>query len=171
MVSSMICSGIINVIDPKLHASIAYVKVAALMWDNLCRKYAMPNTPKIHQEKLILLPVSGGLKVVEFYSKLMGMWSELSNYIKIPKCTCGKYECWVGAKVVKLIEEEKTHQLLMGLDNECYATIQSQVLAMDPLPPFAVKEKPSTVEKNTCKHCSHYRSWWRELFWDHLLRI
>ena len=35
MVNSMICSWIINVIDPKLHASIAYIETAAAMWENL----------------------------------------------------------------------------------------------------------------------------------------
>jgi len=85
MVNSMICSWIINVIDPKLHMSIAYVEMAAVMWENLRKRYAMPNTPKVHQLKTdIAACKQGGLEVVEFYSKLMCMWSKLNNYIKIP---------------------------------------------------------------------------------------
>ena len=62
------------------------------------------------------------------------MWSELRNYIKILKCNCGKCECNVGSKVVKKVEEEQTHQFLIGLDDETYADVRSQILALDPLP-------------------------------------
>ena len=51
MMNSMICSWIINVIDPKLHMSIAYVETAAMMWENLRKRYPVPNTPKVHQLK------------------------------------------------------------------------------------------------------------------------
>ena len=131
----MICSWIINVIDPKLHPSIAYVETTTAMWENLHKRYAVPSTPKIQQLKTdIAASKQGALDVIDFYSKLMGMWSELSNYIKMPQCTCGKCECEVGAKVVKLMEEERTHQFLMGLDDEVYVTVRSQVLAQDPPP-------------------------------------
>ena len=114
------------------------------------------------------------------------MWSELSNYIKIPRCTCGKCECEVGAQVVKLMEEERTHQFLMGLDDEVYGTVRSQVLAQDPLPSldrifnmihqeenhkrlmlgrdnrneaamaFVMREKASTMDKGSCRHYGRY---------------
>ena len=51
MINSLVCSWIINVIDPKLHASVAYVKTTKVMWDNLKRRYAVANTPKISQLK------------------------------------------------------------------------------------------------------------------------
>ena len=111
----------------------------------------------------------------------------VKQFVKIPQCTCEKCECDVRAKVVKMIEEEQAHQFLMGLDEETYASVRSQVLALDPLPPldrifnmiqqeenhkqlmlerenrpenfvaFAVKAKSLGGEKNTCKHCGRYR--------------
>ena len=51
MANSMICSWIINVIDPKLHTSIVYVETMAIMWENLRKRYVVTNTPKIHQLK------------------------------------------------------------------------------------------------------------------------
>jgi len=38
--------------------------------------------------------------------------------------------------VTKLFEEEKTHQFLVGLNDETYANIRSQILAQEPLPSF-----------------------------------
>jgi len=66
--------------------------------------------------------------MIEFYSKLMGIWSEPQNYAKMPHCTYGKCACGVGNKIVKMIEEEKMHQFLMGLGDEYFLTNQSQVL-------------------------------------------
>jgi len=106
----MICSWIVNVIDPKLHASVAYADTTKSMWENLRKRYATDNTPKVHQLKTA--PASckqEGLEVVEFYSKLMDLWSELDNYTKIPYCTCGKCECKIGERISKMVDEGKAH--------------------------------------------------------------
>ena len=66
--------------------------------------------------------------MVKFFSKLMSLWNELDNYIKIPSCTCG-----IARKVAKLIEYDKVHQFLIGLDDEYYAIVRSQILAKYPL--------------------------------------
>ena len=64
----------------------------------------------------------------------MGMWSELESYVKVPHCTCGKCKCGVGEKIVKMTNEEKTHQFLMQLSDESFSSVCSQVLACEPLP-------------------------------------
>jgi len=51
----MICSWILNVIDPKLRTSITYVETAELMWTNLRKRYAIFNAPKIRQLKTKLV--------------------------------------------------------------------------------------------------------------------
>ena len=80
------------------------------MWENLRKRYASGNTPKVHQLKIALTSCKQeGLEVVEFYSKLMALWSELDNYIKFSHCTCGRCECKVGERIVKMVDEGKTH--------------------------------------------------------------
>ena len=107
----MICSWIVNVIDPRLHASVAYADTIKSMWKNLCKWYAIANTPKVHQLSADLASrKQEGLEVAEFYNKLMGLWSKLDNYTEIPHCTCGKYGCKIGELIMKVVEEEGTHQ-------------------------------------------------------------
>jgi len=53
--------------------------------------------------------------LVELFSKLMGLWNELDNYIKILTCLCGAAE-----KMLKMIKDDKVHQFLTGLDDESY---------------------------------------------------
>ena len=52
IVNSMITSWILNVIDPKLHASIAYANSARAIWENIQKRYSVPNIPKIHRLKV-----------------------------------------------------------------------------------------------------------------------
>ena len=35
---------------------------------------------------------------------------------------------------MEIMEEEKTHQFLMGLDDDAFSTIRIQILTLDPLP-------------------------------------
>ena len=85
-----------------------------------------------------------------------------------------------------MYEEDRAHQFLMGLNDDLYSTLQSQILALDPLPPldkifnmtqqeeshkkimmardtqsetamaFAAREQPGMVEKQGCKICGRY---------------
>ena len=57
--------------------------------------------------------------MVEFFNKLIGLWNELRNYTKDPPYTNGAVK-----KIVKMLEEDKVHQFLMGLDDESYSTIR-----------------------------------------------
>ena len=137
MANSIICSWIVNVINPKLHASVAYADTAKSMWENLRKRYANGNTPRVHQLKTTLASSKQeGLEVVKFHNKLMALWSELDNYTKIPHCTCGKSECKIGERIVKKVDEGKIHQFLMGLNDESFGNVRSPIIAREPLPPL-----------------------------------
>ena len=69
--------------------------------------------------------------MVEFFTKLMRLWNELGNYVKCPKCTCDAAE-----KYAKMAKEDKVHQFLIGLNDDAYSNVRSQILALDLLPPL-----------------------------------
>ena len=58
----------------------------------------------------------------------MGLWNELENTIKRQTCTCK-----AASKYTKMVEQDWVHQFLMGLDNDAYLNVRSQILAVDPL--------------------------------------
>ena len=74
------------------------------------------------------------MSVVEYYFKLVGLWNELDSIIIHHRCTCGNCKCEIGQKLVSDAEEEKTHQFLMGLNDEKFGSLRGHILAMDPLP-------------------------------------
>jgi len=51
IVNSMVTLWILNVMDRKLHASIAYADSTQSICENTKKRYAIPNVPKIHQLK------------------------------------------------------------------------------------------------------------------------
>ena len=70
MVNWMLCSWLLNIIDPKLRLSIAYSEMVKTMWDDLKKWYGMAKTPKIHQLKAgIANCKQGDLSVGDFYLK------------------------------------------------------------------------------------------------------
>ena len=110
IIDSMVSSWLLNVIDPKLHSTVAYADSAHAMWSTLKKRCGVANVPKIQKLKASIANCKqGGLDVVEFYSKLSTLWSELENYVKIPRCNCTGCTYGARSKVIKMIEEEKVH--------------------------------------------------------------
>ena len=118
--------------------SIAYSEMANTVWDNLKKRYGMPKTPKIHQLKANYIAncKQGDLSVGEFYSSFKNLWTELTNLVKVPICTCSGSKCRVVGKIMAMYEEDKAHQFIMGLNDDSYAIVRTQILALDSLPPL-----------------------------------
>jgi len=51
MANLMLCLWLLNIVDPKLQMTIAYLDTVKIMWDDLKRSYGMANMPKIHPLK------------------------------------------------------------------------------------------------------------------------
>jgi len=116
----------------------------------------------------------------------MHLWTELGNLVKVPTCTCKGCTCGVAEKIIAMYKADKAYQFLMGLNDEAYSTIRSQILALDPLSTldrifnmtqqedshkklmitrdtqtessmaFTMREQTHVYEKGTCKICGRY---------------
>lgn len=62
-------------------------------------------------------------------TKLKELWDELGEYQQIPTCTCLK-----DFNFSKYQEAEKVHKFLMGLDQNQFGTVRTNILALEPLP-------------------------------------
>ncbi|XP_074313703.1 uncharacterized protein LOC141648894 [Silene latifolia] len=88
--NAMLKAWLRNVIDVKLHPSIAFEQTVSEVWEELKNRYAAGNAPRVHQLKGELMECKQGrLPVVEYYTKLKTIWDELANYSKNTRCTCG----------------------------------------------------------------------------------
>ena len=103
------------------------------MWDDLRKRYAVANTPTIHQLKANIANCKqGDMEVSGFFSKLANLWNELSNLVKVSVYNCSGYKCGAVTKILAMYEEDRAHQFLKGLNDDSYATIRSQIVALIP---------------------------------------
>ncbi len=120
----LVLSWLINSINPELHDSIAYHDSAVELWRDLEERFGHTNEPRVHElRRNIALTNQGSLTVASYYTKLKGYWDELGMHLVILKCTCKTSKEWAAEK-----EKERTHQFLIGLDQN-FKTIRSQILA------------------------------------------
>jgi len=76
------------------------------------------------------------MTLVELYSKLRGLWSELDNYVKVPtcmrsRCKCKSCECNVTSKMRQMFEAKKSYQFLLVLNGDLYSQIRGKILATE----------------------------------------
>ena len=76
------------VVDPECHRpkvthEHCIRRLSSVNKENIKKRYAILNVPKIHQLKSDIESCKQGtLSVVEFFSKLVGLWNELEDYVK-----------------------------------------------------------------------------------------
>ena len=91
----------------KVGPSVAYAQTARVMWEDLRKRYGVASAPKIYQLKSSISECKqGGLEVVEFHSKLIGLWSELNNHVRIPYYTCKGCKCNLATQITVMFKDE-----------------------------------------------------------------
>jgi len=58
------------------------------------------------------------------------------NLTKVSVCTYSRCKCGASNEIISMYEADRTHQFLMGLNDDLYSTLRSQILAFDPLSPL-----------------------------------
>ncbi|CAH9094370.1 unnamed protein product [Cuscuta epithymum] len=74
------------------------------------------------------------MSVDGYFTALLSLYDEMNRLKPLHTCTCGLCTCNVAAKFAKDREEEKLHQFLIGIDDEAYGTVCSNLLSHNPLP-------------------------------------
>ncbi|KAK4425256.1 hypothetical protein Salat_1719500 [Sesamum alatum] len=129
-VNSMLVAWIFQSIEPTLRSTITYYDTMKELWEDLKQRFFIGNGPHLAKCK------QDGQSIAGYFGRMKVIWEELSNYVKPPMCTCGKYTCNLVSEWDKQLEAERVHQFLMGLDDDVYGTIRSNIIAQEPLPPL-----------------------------------
>lgn len=129
--NSIICSWLFNSIDITIQPSIVSHKIAKEMWDDLKERYSISNGPRLNQLKSLYHSLrQKGMAVVAYYNKFKALWDELYGSEDI---TCG-CTCAAAPKLRARAERDKTHDFLLGLDDDQYGPLRTQILSTDPFP-------------------------------------
>ncbi|KAK0604157.1 hypothetical protein LWI29_012629 [Acer saccharum] len=99
------------------------------VWEDLRERFSQSNAPRIFEiQRDIAYLRQEQLSVSTYYTKLKGLWDELTSY----------NEAVHGTQQ----DQQKLMQFLMGL-NDSYSAIRGQILLMNPLP--SVRQAYSSV--------------------------
>ncbi|RAL38922.1 hypothetical protein DM860_015283 [Cuscuta australis] len=98
---------------------------------DLKTRYGGSNGPRVHQLKSELQSLQQkGQTVVVYYNQFVTLWNKLYGSAD-PTCGC---RCDAAIRIRAREEEEKTHHFLLGLDDEQFGHIRSQIIALEPVP-------------------------------------
>ncbi|XP_021746663.1 uncharacterized protein LOC110712507 [Chenopodium quinoa] len=130
----MLVSWILRAIDPKVAASIPYFEEAKKLWDYLEKRFCEASGPRLEQLLTCITNCkqSKAMTVEEYYTTLMGFFYDLLRLKPPHGCECGKCSCNVAAKYESDREEEKLHQFLIGIDDDKYAMVRTNLLSQQP---------------------------------------
>ncbi|KAL2938513.1 Retrovirus-related Pol polyprotein from transposon RE1, partial [Bienertia sinuspersici] len=130
IVNSMLVAWNFNTLDVSICKTVPFPDNVKILWDDLCGRYSLRNGPRIHELKAMIIDCKQRSRSVdEYYGELRTLWDELASAIKLPKCTCS-----AAAQYNTLLDNEKLHQFLIGLDPLKYREVASGLLMLDPLP-------------------------------------
>lgn len=129
--NSTICAWIFNSVNFTIQPSIVSHKIASEMWIDLKERYSIVNGPRINQLKSEYhLLRQKGMSMVAYYNKFKSLWDELYGSEDL---TCGCV-CAAAAKLRARVENDKTHDFVMGLDDDDYAALRTQIFEYGSLP-------------------------------------
>jgi hypothetical protein len=127
--NKMVKSWLLNSISNDICTSVIYCNLACDIWLDLKERFSQVNGPRMFQlEQDINTLVQGTMSVATYFTKLKGLWDELSALQLSPSCTCGALK-----EGLQLQQCQRTVKLLMGL-NESYAVVCGHVLLMELFP-------------------------------------
>ncbi|CAM8991331.1 unnamed protein product [Rhodiola kirilowii] len=134
-VNAMMVGWILQSVDSSIRSSLTYCDSVKDLWDEIQQRFSIGNAPRVHQLRTEIARCrQDGQSVAVYFGRLKHLSEELQTYLKPRCCTCKGCKCaWVSDLQAER-EEETVHNFLMGLDDNLYGTVRSNILAQDPLP-------------------------------------
>ncbi|KAA8550762.1 hypothetical protein F0562_002446 [Nyssa sinensis] len=122
----MVLTWILNSINPSLATSLEYHTDSRDVWVDLSSRFSHGNNVRIYQLKRTLSSLQQTTNSVhDYYNRMKQIWDEF-----------GHLQQSIDLKALQQqADDEKVFQFLLGL-NDSFASLRTQILAMDPLPPI-----------------------------------
>lgn len=74
------------------------------------------------------------MSIEDYYAKLMGLYDDLVQLKPLRICECGHCNCDIATKIADDRNDEILHQFLIGVDDDLYGLVRSNLLSRDPVP-------------------------------------
>ncbi|CAH9115523.1 unnamed protein product [Cuscuta europaea] len=150
-VNSMTVSWILCSMDLMVAMSIPFHDEARTMWVYLENRFSVANGPHLQRLRTSITECkqSKSMMVYEYYTMLMSLYDELNRLKPLHACTCGLCTCDVAGKFAADREEEKLHQFMIGIDDDVYVMVRSNLVSHTPLPDLNRAHQAFLQEENS----------------------
>ncbi|CAH9137903.1 unnamed protein product [Cuscuta epithymum] len=134
--NSMVVSWMLRSMEPSIVNSVPFHDDARSLWVYLEKRFSVANGLRLQQLKASISACkqTKNMSVDNYYTLLMGLYDELYRLKPLPVFTCSNCTCNIVGKIEAERAEERLHQFLVGIDDELYGTVRSNLLSQDPLP-------------------------------------
>ncbi|XP_035542195.1 uncharacterized protein LOC118344843 [Juglans regia] len=123
----MVLTWILNSISPSLANSLEYHTNPRDVWLDLSSRFCHGNNARIYQLKRTLSSLHQTTNSIhDYYNQIKQIWDELGHLKQSTNLTALQQQA----------DDEQVFQFLLGL-NDSFASLRTQILAMDPLPPIS----------------------------------
>ncbi|CAH9094695.1 unnamed protein product [Cuscuta epithymum] len=150
-VNSMVVSWLLRSMEPNVAASIPFHDEARALWVYLEKRFSVANGLRLQQLRASITGCkqSKAMSVDAYYTALMSLYDEFNRLKPLHACTCGRCTCNVAGKFAADREEERLHQFLIGIDDEVYGTVRSNLLSQTPVPDIDRAHQAFLQEENS----------------------
>ncbi|XP_056685715.1 uncharacterized protein [Spinacia oleracea] len=124
--NSMIVAWILKTMAPKVAISIPYMEEARPLWEYLEKRFCVSTGPRLQQlrGRITKCRQTKGMSIEDYYNLLMGLYDDLHQLKPPHGCECGKFP--------NENFQQKLHQFLIGIDDDLYAVVRSNLLSQKP---------------------------------------
>ena len=130
----LVATWLMNSVSKKIGHSLLFISTAEGIWNNEGIWFKQDDAPRVYDIEQRLSKIEqGSMDVSTYYTELVTLWEEHRNYVELPVCTCGKYECDAAVLWEKLQHRICVTKFLMGL-NESFEHTRRYILMLKPIP-------------------------------------
>ncbi|XP_010552807.1 PREDICTED: uncharacterized protein LOC104823078 [Tarenaya hassleriana] len=133
--NSLIVSWIKNTLEPTLRSDVVHREFAKDLWDYLKRRFGMTSAPRLLRVRSDLANCrQKGMTVESYFGKITKLWDDLATLRSLKTCHCGLCVCNITEEFEKQRQEDRLYEFLLGLDDEKFGVVRSNLLSWQPLP-------------------------------------
>ncbi|XP_010480762.1 PREDICTED: uncharacterized protein LOC104759554 [Camelina sativa] len=132
--NDMVSTWLMGLVSKKIVQSLLYMPTAAAIWKSIISRFKQDDAPRVFEiEQLLGSLQQGSMDVSAYFTELVTLWEEYTNYIEIHVCTCGRCECNAAVLWERLQQRSKVTKFLMGL-NDGFNQTRRYILMLKPIP-------------------------------------
>ncbi|XP_017239587.1 uncharacterized protein LOC108212373 [Daucus carota subsp. sativus] len=125
----LVCSWVLNSVQPDIRSSCLYADCARTIWKDLQTRFSHSNGPKLYQLKMAISNLKQeDMSVTAYFTKLKSLWDEFDSISPTEQCICGAEKV-----LIERLARDRAMEFMQGLHDR-FSHVRSEILLLEPTP-------------------------------------